>query len=83
MGGRGRRWASPLRASPSANAARSRRAATLQRLAEVAERRGQQQQATEHLDRVGELFSRCGAKLYLDQAAAEFADPLSGFADLE
>ena len=39
----------------------------LQGLAEVAERRGEQQQAMEHLDQAGELFSRYGAKLYLDQ----------------
>ena len=43
----------------------------LQGLAEVAERRGEQQQAMEHLDRAGELFSRYGAKLYLDQVLAK------------
>ena len=43
----------------------------LQGLAEVAERRGEQQQAREHLDRAGELFSRHGAKLYLDQVLAK------------
>ena len=39
----------------------------LQGLAEVAERRGEREQAIECLDRAGELFSRHGAKLYLDQ----------------
>ena len=43
----------------------------LQGLAEVAERHGEQQQAMEHLDRAGELFSRYGAKLYLDQVLAK------------
>jgi tetratricopeptide (TPR) repeat protein len=43
----------------------------LQGLAEVAERRGQREQAMEHLDRAGELFSRHGAKLYLDQVLAK------------
>ena len=44
---------------------------SLQGLAEVAERRGAQQQAMEYLGSVGELFSRYGAKLYLDQVLAE------------
>ena len=35
-------------------------------LAEVAEQRGEREQAMEYLDRAGELFSRHGAKLYLD-----------------
>jgi hypothetical protein len=35
--------------------------------AEVAERSGEREQAMEHLDRAGELFSRHDAKLYLDQ----------------
>ena len=39
-------------------------------LAEVAERRVEHEQALEHLDRAGELFSRHGAKLYLDQVLA-------------
>ncbi len=43
----------------------------LQGLAEVAERRGEQQQAMEHLDAAGELFNRYGAKLYLDQVLAK------------
>ncbi len=43
----------------------------LQGLAELAERRGEQQQAMEHLDGAGELFSRYGAKLYLDQVLAK------------
>ena len=43
----------------------------LQGLTEVVERRGEQPQATEHLDRAGELFSRYGAKLYLDQVLAK------------
>jgi hypothetical protein len=43
----------------------------LQGLAEVAERRGEREQAMEYLDRAGELFSRHGAKLYLDQVLAE------------
>ena len=43
----------------------------LQGLAEVAERRGDHEQAMEHLDRAGELFSRHGAKLYLDQVLAK------------
>ncbi len=43
----------------------------LQGLAEVAELRGEQQQAMEYLDRAGELFSRYGAKLYLDQVLAK------------
>ena len=38
----------------------------LQGLAEVAERRGEGEQAMAYLDRAGELFSRHGAKLYLD-----------------
>jgi ATP/maltotriose-dependent transcriptional regulator MalT len=40
-------------------------------LAEVAERRGEREQAMEYLDRAGELFSRHGAKLYLDQVLAK------------
>ncbi len=36
----------------------------------AAELRGEQQQAMEYLDRAGELFSRYGAKLYLDQVLA-------------
>ena len=43
----------------------------LQGLAEVAERRGEQQQAMKHLDAAGELFSQRGAKLYLDQVLAK------------
>ena len=43
----------------------------LQGLAEVAERRGEQQQAMEYLDQAGELFSHHGAKLYLDQVLAK------------
>ena len=43
----------------------------LQGLAEVAERRGERERAMEHLDRAGELFSRHGAKLYLDQVLAK------------
>ena len=43
----------------------------LQGLAEVAERRREQQQAMEHLDRAGQLFSHYGAKLYLDQVLAK------------
>ena len=43
----------------------------LQGLAEVAERRGERGQAMEYLDRAGELFSRHGAKLYLDQVLAK------------
>ena len=43
----------------------------LQGLAEVAEGRGEQQQAMEYLDRAGELFNRHGAKLYLDQVLAK------------
>ena len=42
----------------------------LQGLAEVAERRGEPQQALEHLQRAGELFSRHSAKLYLDEVIA-------------
>ncbi len=38
---------------------------------DAAARRGEQQQAMEHLDRAGELFSRYGAKLYLDQVLAK------------
>jgi tetratricopeptide (TPR) repeat protein len=36
-------------------------------LAEVAKRGGEHEQAGGHLDRAGELFSRNGAKLHLDQ----------------
>jgi tetratricopeptide (TPR) repeat protein len=43
----------------------------LQGLAEVAERRGERQQAMQYLDRAGELFSRHGAKFYLDQVLAK------------
>ena len=43
----------------------------LQGLAEVAERRGEREKAMEYLDRAGELFSRHGAKLYLDQVLAK------------
>ena len=43
----------------------------LQGLAGVAERRGEQQQAMEYLNRAGELFSRYGAKLYLDHVLAK------------
>jgi hypothetical protein len=39
----------------------------LQRLAEVAERRGDIETARTHLDVAGELFAKYGAKLYLDQ----------------
>ncbi len=34
-------------------------------------RRGEQLQAMEYSDRAGELFSRFGAKLYLDQVLAK------------
>ena len=47
---------------------------SLQALAEVAERRGEHEQAIEYLDRAGELFSRHGAKLYLDQVLAKKAE---------
>ncbi|MEZ4503081.1 MAG: protein kinase [Dehalococcoidia bacterium] len=40
-------------------------------LAEVAERRGDHALAMQHLDAAGELFSRHGAKLYLDQVLAK------------
>jgi tetratricopeptide (TPR) repeat protein len=43
----------------------------LEGLAEVAERRGGREQAMEYLDRAGELFSRHGTKLYLDQVLAK------------
>jgi len=43
----------------------------LKGLPEVAERRGDEEQAMEHLDRAGDLFSRYGAKLYLDQVLAK------------
>jgi ATP/maltotriose-dependent transcriptional regulator MalT len=43
----------------------------LQGLAEVAERRGDLEAARGHLDRAGELFSRHGATLYLDQVLAK------------
>ena len=43
----------------------------LQGLAELAERRGEHLEAMEQLDRAGELFSRHGAKLYLDQVLAK------------
>ena len=42
-----------------------------QGLAEVAERRGDHALAMQHLDAAGELFSRHGAKLYLDQVLAK------------
>jgi hypothetical protein len=40
-------------------------------LGEVAQRRGEREQAREYLDRSGELFSQYGAKLYLDQVIAK------------
>ena len=40
-------------------------------LAEVAERRGDHALAMQHLDTAGELFSRHGAKLYLDEVLAK------------
>ena len=40
-------------------------------LATVAERRGNADEARGHLDRAGDLFSRHGAKLYLDQVLAK------------
>ena len=40
-------------------------------LAAVADRAGWREQALEFLDRAGQLFSRHGAKLYLDQVLAE------------
>ena len=43
----------------------------LQGPAEVADRRGERGQAMEHLDRAGELFSRHGTKLCLDQVLAK------------
>jgi hypothetical protein len=43
----------------------------LQGLAEVAERRGEQAVAMQHLDAAGELFAEYGAKLYLDQVLAK------------
>ena len=43
----------------------------LQALAEVAEGRGELEQAMEYVDRAGQLFSRHGAKLYLDQVLAK------------
>jgi hypothetical protein len=43
----------------------------VQGLAEVAELHGEREQAMEYLDRAGELFSRHGAKLYLDQVLAK------------
>ena len=49
----------------------------LQGLAAVAERRGEHEQELEHLQRAGELFSRHGAKLYLDQVIARKL-PLQG-----
>ncbi|MEZ4501029.1 MAG: protein kinase [Dehalococcoidia bacterium] len=42
-----------------------------QGLAEVAERRGDHALAMQHLDAAGELFSRHGARLYLDQVLAK------------
>lgn len=42
-----------------------------QGLADVAERRGDHAAAMEHLDAAGDLFSRYGAKLYLDQVLAK------------
>ncbi len=49
----------------------SRAGHNLQGLADVAERRAEQQQAMEHRDTAGELFSRHGAKRYLDQVLAK------------
>ena len=49
------------------SAAQSKRAAASRASPRVAERRGEREQAMEYLDRAGELFSRQGAKLYLDQ----------------
>jgi tetratricopeptide (TPR) repeat protein len=43
----------------------------LEGLAEVATRRGEREQAMEYLDRAGKLFSRHGARLYLDQVLAK------------
>ena len=43
----------------------------LQGLAEVEQRRGDLEEAREHLDAAGALFSRHGAKLYLDQVIAK------------
>jgi len=43
----------------------------LQGLAEVAELRGNHAQAMQHLDRAATLFSKHGAKLYLDQVLAK------------
>lgn len=43
----------------------------LKGLADVARRRGECEQAIEHLDRAGELIGRHGAKVYLDQVLAE------------
>lgn len=43
----------------------------LQGLAEVAERRGEQETANEYLDRAAALFSKHGAKLYLDRVLAK------------
>ena len=54
-----------------ARALRCRAGRCLQGLAEVAERRGQHAEAMEHLDRAGELFSRHGAKLYLNRVLAK------------
>ena len=42
-----------------------------QGLADVAERRGEREQAIEHFDPAGEPFSRHGTKLYLDQVLAK------------
>ena len=43
----------------------------LQGFAAIAERRGNADEARGHLDRAGDLFSRHGAKLYLDQVIAK------------
>ena len=43
----------------------------LQGLAEVAERRGDQERAMGYLDRAAALFSHHGAKLYLDRVLAK------------
>jgi tetratricopeptide (TPR) repeat protein len=43
----------------------------LQGLAEIAELRGNRDEARAHLDRAGELFAQYGAKLYLDQVLAK------------
>jgi hypothetical protein len=43
----------------------------LQGLAELAERRGELEQAMQHLDAAGELFAQYGAKFYLDWVLAK------------